>query len=218
QKHIKNMYLRVYQGTGKIVVTAPAGMKIDRVEAFVRSKEDWIGQRLSQTKTSLITLDTLGVAEGDLVPVWGVQKKILYRRNNHNRTISDDESLQLNLKSQDGIGEARSLLLKYYRSEMRKKIPDLISTHENRMDVEVAEYGIRKMKTRWGSCNIRARRIWLNLELALYPPEILEYVLIHEMVHLHERLHNKRFYRLMDRFLPDWKNREKQLKRGLSSC
>ena len=91
------MYLRVYQGTGKIVVTAPACMKIDRVEAFVRSKEDWIERRLSQTKTSLITLDTLGASEGDTVPVWGIEKKILYRRNNHHRTISDnDASLQLN--------------------------------------------------------------------------------------------------------------------------
>jgi hypothetical protein len=71
------------------------------------------------------------------------------------------------------------------------------------------------MRSRWGTCNIRARRIWLNLELAKYPPECLEYVVVHEMVHLLERSHNARFKSLMDRFLPDWRARKRTLGAGL---
>lgn len=79
------------------------------------------------------------------------------------------------------------------------------------MGVEVSEFGIKKMKTRWGTCNIRDRRIWLNLHLAKEKPEVIEMVVVHEMVHLLERLHNKRFYDFMDQFLPNWKERSKEL-------
>ena len=73
------------------------------------------------------------------------------------------------------------------------------------MGVSVADWGVRRMRSRWGSCNIRARRIWLNLELARRRPEYLEYVVVHEMVHLLERGHNRRFYAFMDMFLPNWR-------------
>lgn len=85
------------------------------------------------------------------------------------------------------------------------------------MGVTVNEFGVRQMKTRWGSCNIRAKRIWLNLELAKKSPACLESVVVHEMVHLLERLHNKRFYRLMDRFLPTWRETEKELEGRIDS-
>jgi len=79
------------------------------------------------------------------------------------------------------------------------------------MHVSVAEFGVKNMKTRWGTCNIRARRIWLSLELAKKTPELLEYVVVHEMVHLLERLHNQRFKNFMTEFLPNWKELQGQL-------
>lgn len=79
------------------------------------------------------------------------------------------------------------------------------------MGVSVHEFGVKQMKTRWGSCNIRAKRIWLNLELAKKSPACLESVVVHEMVHLLERLHNDRFYALMDGFYPQWREAEKEL-------
>ena len=87
----------------------------------------------------------------------------------------------------------------------------MIENWEPQMGVAVAEFGVKKMKTRWGTCNIRARRIWLNLELAKKRPELLEYVVIHEMVHLLERLHSKRFYGFMSKFLPEWKSLKDEL-------
>ena len=101
-----------------------------------------------------------------------------------------------------------------YRSRLKDFMDDRIPFWEKKLSVKVQARGVRKMKTLWGSCNIRTHRIWLNLELARMSEKCIESILVHEMVHLKERLHNRRFYSLMDRYLPDWKEREKELKEG----
>jgi predicted metal-dependent hydrolase len=98
-----------------------------------------------------------------------------------------------------------ALLDTWYRNELRVRITALVRIWEPVIGVSVAEWGVRRMRRRWGSCNIRARRIWLNLELARRPAACLEFVVVHEMVHLLERGHNRRFYLFMDRLLPDWR-------------
>jgi predicted metal-dependent hydrolase len=80
--------------------------------------------------------------------------------------------------------------------------------------VDVAEWGVKRMKTKWGTCNIEARRIWLNLELAKTSVRCLEYIIVHEMVHLLERNHNDRFTAYMNQFLPQWRLRRDELNRG----
>lgn len=93
----------------------------------------------------------------------------------------------------------------HHREQLRLLIPPLIATWAPRLGVQVAEWGIRAMKTRWGSCNVRARRIWLNLELIRHRPECLEYVVVHELAHLLEKGHNARFYAVLDDHLPRWR-------------
>jgi predicted metal-dependent hydrolase len=111
--------------------------------------------------------------------------------------------------------QARHMVLqRWYRQLMRDQIPELIAKWELVIGVEIAECGIKKMKTRWGSCNIAARRIWVNLELAKKPPSCLEYILVHEMVHVLERHHNDRFREYMDRFMPQWRLRREELGRA----
>jgi predicted metal-dependent hydrolase len=100
----------------------------------------------------------------------------------------------------------RELVLnEWYRDELKKRIPALIAKWEPIIGREVAGWGVKRMKTKWGSCNIPQRRLWLNLELAKKPPECLEYILVHEMVHLLERHHNDAFRAYMDKFLPHWR-------------
>ena len=108
-----------------------------------------------------------------------------------------------------GLGEqGRQRALEHgYREALQARLPSLIAAWEPVMGVEVAEWRVRRMKRLWGSCNTVARRIWLNLELIRRPPACLEFVLVHEMTHLLERGHNQRFYRLMDQFMPDWRER-----------
>ena len=98
-----------------------------------------------------------------------------------------------------------AVLYQWYRQQLRRQVPPLIARWEPEIGVTVTEWRIKNMKTRWGTCNIEARRIWLNLQLAKKTVSCLEYIVVHEMVHLLERLHNERFRELMDRFMPQWR-------------
>ena len=99
----------------------------------------------------------------------------------------------------------------WYRENLKEVIPVFVKKWESIIGVEVYYWGIKNMKTRWGSCNIRDHRIWINLQLAKKTPECIECVVVHEMVHLLERGHNKRFYEYMDRFMPEWVNCKQEL-------
>jgi len=103
------------------------------------------------------------------------------------------------------------LLYRWYRERLGERIPELIARLEPRLGVRVAEWRIRRTRTRWGSCNPAARRIWLNSELAKKPVTALEYVVVHEMAHLIERGHGRRFQEIMDRVMPDWRRRAEEL-------
>jgi hypothetical protein len=105
------------------------------------------------------------------------------------------------------------ILQEWYREQLKILVPEYIEKWEEIMQVKVAEFGIKKMKTKWGTCNREAKRIWINLELAKKPLECLEYIVVHEMVHLLERNHNDRFITYMDRFLPLWRHYKEELNR-----
>ncbi len=99
----------------------------------------------------------------------------------------------------------QQVLIGWYRKELKALIPPLIGKWEALIGVKIASWGVKKMKTKWGSCNNTDNRIWVNLELAKKPVQCLEYIVVHEMVHLLERHHNDRFIMLMDKFLPNWR-------------
>jgi predicted metal-dependent hydrolase len=119
--------------------------------------------------------------------------------------------LELHVRRRSRLDERQRTLHEWYRGELKLLIPPLVDKWQPLLGVSVAEWGVKRMRTRWGTCNIRARRIWLNLELAKCPVECLEFVVVHEMVHLLERRHSVRFKSLMDTFLPDWRERQRTL-------
>jgi predicted metal-dependent hydrolase len=123
-----------------------------------------------------------------------------------------DNILRLSVKNNSSTETRERLMENWYRQNLEKNVPELIRKWEPVMKVEVKEFRIRKMKTRWGTCNISKKRIWLSLMLAKRRPALVEYILVHEMVHLLEAGHNKRFYSLMDHFLPQWKELRKELR------
>ena len=126
----------------------------------------------------------------------------------------------LSLQVQPGTDRAgrKRALEGYYRELLHGRIPELLAVWEPAMGVSAREWRTKRMKTRWGTCNIAARRIWLNLELAKKSDRCLEYVVVHELTHLLERNHTKRFYVLMDRFLPDWRERRDELNTVPPGC
>ncbi|MFP4419482.1 MAG: M48 family metallopeptidase [Desulfococcaceae bacterium] len=127
--------------------------------------------------------------------------------------VVNNTTLRLHIPPGADSQKRRAVLERWYRRNLRERLPALVEQWEPVVGVSVSEARIKRMKTRWGSCNIEARRIWLNLELIKKPPVCLEYILVHEMVHLLERRHTDRFSALMSRFLPDWRLRRDELNR-----
>ncbi len=125
--------------------------------------------------------------------------------------LRNRSTMELHVQPGANAEQREQVLLRWYRRQLRALIPSLLENWSPRLGVEVAEWGIKKMKTKWGACNIDARRIWLNLELAKKPVLCLEYIVVHEMAHLLERHHNDRFIAIMDKVMPQWRLHRNEL-------
>ena len=206
RKDIKNLHVGVYPPNGRVRVAAPLHFNDEAIRLAVVSRLGWIRRQQKdferqgrQSEREMVSGEShyysgkryrLNVIEEDRPP----SVKIV--RNG---------TLELRVRPGTGRKKREEILYHWYRARMREQVPPLLERWEPEIGVEVSEVGIKRMKTLWGSCNREARRIWLNLELMKKPPECLEYILVHEMVHFLERHHNDRFRDLMDRFLPNWR-------------
>jgi hypothetical protein len=125
--------------------------------------------------------------------------------------LKNKKFIELHIKPNTSTAKRHEILTEWHRSELKKSIPPLIEKWEKILNVKVNEWYVKQMKTKWGSCNIEKKRIWLNLELAKKPEHCLEYIIVHEMVHLLERHHNDRFLYFMDTYLPNWRKLKDEL-------
>ena len=213
KKNIKNLHLSVYPPAGKVRISAPLRMNLDTIRVFAISKLGWIKQQQKklqeqERETPREYLDReshyvwgkrylLKVLESDATPVVELKHSEMHL---HVRPGSSEE------KKQEVIEE-------WYRAQLKLAIPALIAKWEPIMGVNVTRFFVQRMKTKWGSCNPKARSVRLNTELAKKPSECLEYVVVHEMAHLLEPTHNSRFITLMDSFIPQWQFYRKELNR-----
>lgn len=220
RKSVKNLNIRIYPTAGRVAMSIPKRTDLAVAEEFARKKFPWIKKHLNKRAIQKAKkFQRLAYRDGEIHPVWG--EKMVLSVNEVNRppkVQQRNDELSLMVRPESSVKKRESVLIEWYRAELKREIPKLIEKWEKIMKVDVREFGVKRMKTRWGTCNIRAQRIWLSLELAKKNPKCLEYVVVHEMVHLHERLHNKRFYRLMDQFLPDWRERDLLLKGEKRTC
>jgi len=220
RKSVKNLNIRIYPSAGRVAMSIPKRTDLSTAEDFARKKYSWIKKHLKKGAIQKAKkIRRLTYRDGEIHSVWG-QKMILSVNevNRPPRVHQSKEKLSLMVRPESSVDKRESVLIEWYRAELKREIPKLIEKWQRIMKVDVREFGVKRMKTRWGTCNIRAKRIWLSLELAKKDPKCLEYVVVHEMVHLLERLHNKRFYRLMDQFLPDWRERDLLLKGEKRTC
>ena len=128
--------------------------------------------------------------------------------------LCDNAWMELRVRPSTDRDAREAMLYRWYRERLRERIPEMVGKWEPNIGVTVAEWRIRRMKTRWGTCSPEAGRIWLNSELAKKPVSCLEYVVVHEMIHLIERGHNERFRGILDRVMPGWRMRLDELNRG----
>ena len=215
RKDIKNLHVGVYPPNGRVRVAAPLYLDDDAVRLAVISRLGWIRRKQAdfeqqnrQSQREFVTGEShyfqgrryrLDVTERDSPPTV---------------RLLNNTTMGLSVRPGTDRDMREAILYRWYRRELRDQLPVLLAKWEPRVGVTVADVRIRKMKTLWGSCNIEAGRIWLNLELIKKPTSCLEYVLVHEMVHLLERKHNARFQALMDRFMPQWRMHRDELNRA----
>jgi predicted metal-dependent hydrolase len=211
-KNIKNINLTVHPPDGRVSISAPRRTSMKAVRAFAISHLDWIRKHQERLRTT-DSQTTSGQAEprvsyadGESHFVWGEPYRLTISESADPPSVGLNEN-RLLLRVRPGTDKVKrqALIEGWYREQIRSAVPPLLALWEPRMWVKVERFYVQRMKTRWGTCNPLARTIRLNTELAGRPPELLEYIVVHELVHLLEPTHNARFYALMDRYMPDWK-------------
>lgn len=209
RKKIKNMYLRVLPDH-TVKVSAPVEISNQELESFILSNQDWIRQRkayFANQKPEVVHT----YQNGELHYLWGRQYILKLRFFSEKedaaqtRVYINDDSLILPVRQNASAQERERLLNDWYRVNLKEAVSAVLPKCESIVGKQAEEWRIKNMRTRWGSCNIREKRIWVNLQLAKKPIDCLEYVIIHELVHLYERNHNNSFKRYMDRFCPNWR-------------
>lgn len=215
RKDIKNLHVGVYPPKGRVRVAAPLRLADESARLAVISRLGWIrrrqkgfGQQQRQSRREMIT--------GESHYYQGRRYRLDVIEHDGPALVRIRNNSKLELRVRPGTERAKreAILQEWYRRRLREKLARLLERWEPAAGVAVTEVGIRKMKTRWGTCNTEARRIWLNLELAKKPASCLEYILVHEMVHLMERHHTERFRELMDERMPQWRSCREELNRA----
>lgn len=215
RKEIRNLHVGVYPPAGRVRVAAPLHLDDDAIRLAVVTRLGWIRRRREafqrqerQSRREMVTGEShyfrgrryrLSVVEHDGPP---------------SVRIAGKTRMELLVRTGSDRDKREAVLDAWYRSQVHDATMDPLRTWESKVGVEVRDLRVRRMKTRWGSCNAEAGRIWLNTELAKKPPKCLEYILVHEMVHLVERRHTDRFRSLMDAFMPAWRLHRDELNRA----
>ena len=210
-KDIKNLHIGVYPPMGRVRVAAPDRLNDDAVRLAVIQRLPWIKRQ----RVKLRAAERQSVREmvtGESHYLWGTRYRLkVIEGPGRAKFEIDKRRLVLIVPPGTSPQARRDILERWYREQLREAIPDLIDKWEPIVSRTVPAWTIRRMKTKWGSCNRETGHLWLNLELAKKHPDCLEYVVVHEMTHLLERNHSERFTTLMDGFLPDWRARRDQL-------
>jgi predicted metal-dependent hydrolase len=212
-KDIKNVHLSVHPSTGRVRISAPKRMSIDTIRFFVISKLDWIKQQ--QTRLREQERETpREYVERESHYVWGTRYLLTVSESDEPPSIEVKHGcMHLRVRPRSDEDKRRALVEEWYRGQLKEAVPPLLTRWQPLLGVRVERFFVRRMKTRWGSCNHKARTIRLNTELAKKPEECLEYIVVHELVHLLEPTHNARFIALMDRFMPKWQFHRQALNR-----
>jgi len=213
QKDIKNIHLSVYPPNGIVRIAAPNRMDIDTIRVFALNKLKWIRKQQEtfrnqerETPREYLTKESH----------YYLGKRYLLKvieNNNPPQVILKNSSIELYVRPHTTSKKKEEILSEWYRNQLKEIVPKLIIKWEKVIGVKSNEFGIKKMRTKWGTCNTSTKRIWLNLELAKKPLGCIEFIIVHELVHLLERSHNKIFVNYMDEFMPKWRIHRAELNR-----
>lgn len=216
RKPIKNLHLGVYPPQGRVRVAAPLAVDDEAVRLAVVGKLGWIKRQRAKFQAQ--------PRQSQRRMVSGESHYFLgrrYRLRVHETTgalriaLRGKATMDMFVRTDTTVERREQVLQDFYRTELKRLMPELLEKWQPKLGVHAHAWGIKRMKTKWGTCSIEAKRIWLNLELAKKPVQCLEYILVHELAHLYERHHNERFISLLDQHLPQWKLLREQLNSSL---
>jgi len=213
KKEIKNIHLSVYPPMGKVRISAPHWMELDSIRVFAITKLSWIKNQ--QKKLREQERETpREYLNRESHYVWGKRYLLSIVEKDAAPSIELKHSkMILQLRPDTNIEKKQEILDGWYREILKEAAAPMIAKWESLMGVKVRKFFLQRMKTKWGSCNPQAKNIRLNTELAKKPPECLEYIVVHELVHLIEPTHNDRFIALMNQFMPKWRMYKDELNR-----
>lgn len=215
RKNIKNLHLAVYPPDGRVRVATPLHIDDEAVRLFAISKLGWIKKHQANFETQERQSKREFVSgESHYFQGKRYLLNVIYDRGNPKVEVRNNTYIDLYVREGSNEAQRQQVMMSWYRQQLKQEIPLLIAKWQKNMGVKVEDWGVKLMKTKWGTCNIQAKRIWLNLELAKKDKHCLEYVVVHEMVHLLERNHGDRFVALMNKFMPNWKFYKDELNRS----
>jgi predicted metal-dependent hydrolase len=211
RKDIRHLHLAVYPPKGRVRVAAPTHVTDEHVRLAVVSRLPWIRKRQKgfreQARQSARQYVT-----GESHYCFGKTYRLEVDREDRRPRIEFKNATTLLLHVPENEARSREqILTEWYRQQLKEAVAPLVEKWASVVGVEIRDWRVRRMKTRWGSCNADAGRIWLNLELAKKPMRCIEYILVHETIHLLERRHNATFVAYMDKYLPSWRSRRREL-------
>lgn len=211
KKNLKNLYIRVYPPEGKVTVSTPSNYPDDEIRLFIIKKIPEI-TKIRDRMLSQVRQSEREYVSGESHYLWGrpYRLQVIYDGNKY--LINKAPNKIILTAPQNSTKETREKAFnEWYRQELTRVLDGIINRCEEKTKIHANEYRIKNMKTKWGTCNIEKRRIWINLQLAKKPVECLEYIVIHELVHLIEKNHTHRFHSLVEEFYPTWKEARKLL-------
>ena len=214
RKAIKNLHLGVYPPHGRVRVAVPLAVSDEAVRLAVIGKLAWIKRQQAKFEAQP-RQSRREMVRGESHYFLGQRYRLrVIEHHAAGKVVLRNASIDLYVRPETSADQREQVVQRWYRSQLKALIPSLLDKWQLVLGVQVADWGIKKMKTKWGACTIDARRIWINLELAKKPVQCLEYIIVHELVHLIERHHNDRFQKLMDQFMPQWRLHREELNRG----
>jgi len=211
-KRIKNLHLNVLPPVGKVRVSAPIDMNDEAIQTFLATHISWIRKKQAKFKAQERQTPRKYVSgESHYFLGKRYRLEVVLVDTKAGVIIKRKKKLLLSVKPKSKLLKREQVMQNWYRNELKTILKVLIEKWQKKIGVQANYWGIRKMKTRWGTCNEKTKRVWFNLELIKKPESCIQYVVVHELVHLVERKHNDMFVSLMDKYLPKWRSEKDEL-------
>ena len=210
-KPIKNIHLSVHPPMGNVTLSVPEGMDVEKLRVYIASKLGWIRREQRKIRSQKHEPEYLYITNESHYYFGKRYLLKITESGKRPQVVLHHSKIELIVPKGSTTEYREEKLYQWYRKELRSILSQMLENHCKNINVALNNWGIRKVKTKWGSCNNKTKSIWFNIELAKKPVECMEYIVVHELIHLKERHHNNEFLMLLNRYLPNWELRKKLL-------